>query len=92
MDPGAAEELYVRTWAEPSLDVNGVEGGSPQLQKTVIPVNAEANLSIRLAAGQTIAALDGPAEAMMRRWISKTPALAFPCLDPGEGFSLAPRL
>ena len=34
------------------LDVNGVQGGSAQLQKTVIPVTAEANLSIRLVAGQ----------------------------------------
>jgi acetylornithine deacetylase/succinyl-diaminopimelate desuccinylase-like protein len=51
-DATAAEELYLRTWAEPSVDVNGIEGGSPQLQKTVIPVVAEANLSIRLAPGQ----------------------------------------
>jgi len=51
-DPAAADELYLRTWAEPSVDVNGVESGSPQLQKTVIPVVAEANLSLRLAPGQ----------------------------------------
>jgi acetylornithine deacetylase/succinyl-diaminopimelate desuccinylase-like protein len=51
-DSEAAEEFYVRTWGEPSIDVNGVEAGSPQLQKTVIPVVAEANLSIRLAPGQ----------------------------------------
>ena len=54
MDDRAAEEFYVRTWGEPSLDVNGIEGGSPHFQKTVIPVTAEANLSIRLAAGQKI--------------------------------------
>jgi acetylornithine deacetylase/succinyl-diaminopimelate desuccinylase-like protein len=36
------------------VDVNGIEGGSPQLQKTVIPVLAEANLSIRLAPGQRV--------------------------------------
>ena len=51
-DPKAAEEFYMRTWAEPALDVNGLEGGSPQLQKTVLPVLAEANVSIRLAPGQ----------------------------------------
>ena len=32
--------------------MNGLEGGSPQLQKTVLPVLAEANVSIRLAPGQ----------------------------------------
>jgi acetylornithine deacetylase/succinyl-diaminopimelate desuccinylase-like protein len=51
-DSLAAEDFYVRTWAEPAVDVNGIEGGSPQLQKTVLPVQAEANVSIRLAPGQ----------------------------------------
>ena len=37
LDAAAGEEFYVRTWAEPSLDVNGIAGGSPFLQKTVIP-------------------------------------------------------
>jgi acetylornithine deacetylase/succinyl-diaminopimelate desuccinylase-like protein len=52
VDSTAAEEFYLRTTAEPALDVNGIEGGSPQLQKTVLPVLAEANLSVRLAPGQ----------------------------------------
>ena len=33
-------------------DVNGFFGGEPHLQKTVLPVTAEANVSIRLAPGQ----------------------------------------
>ncbi len=66
MDATAAEELYVRTWAEPSLDVNGVEGGSPQLQKTVIPCGAEANLSIRLAPGQTVDEIVPEVERLLR--------------------------
>ena len=51
-DPRAADEFYVRTFAEPALDVNGIESGSPHLQKTVLPVRADANVSIRLAPGQ----------------------------------------
>ena len=51
-DAAAAEEFYLRTWAEPSVDVNGIAGGSPILQKTVIAVEAEANVSIRLVADQ----------------------------------------
>jgi acetylornithine deacetylase/succinyl-diaminopimelate desuccinylase-like protein len=51
-DAGAAEEFYLRTFAEPALDVNGIESGSPHLQKTVLPVHAAANVSIRLAPGQ----------------------------------------
>jgi acetylornithine deacetylase/succinyl-diaminopimelate desuccinylase-like protein len=50
--PGAADELYVRTFADTSLDVNGIAGGSPDLVKTVLPVEARANVSIRLAPGQ----------------------------------------
>jgi acetylornithine deacetylase/succinyl-diaminopimelate desuccinylase-like protein len=52
MDPRAAEDFYVRTTAEPALDVNGIESGSPHAQKTVLPVRADANVSIRLAPGQ----------------------------------------
>ncbi|HEX3805064.1 MAG TPA: M20/M25/M40 family metallo-hydrolase, partial [Solirubrobacteraceae bacterium] len=58
-DPGAAAEFYIRTTAEPALDVNGIESGSPHLEKTVLPVRAVANVSVRLAPGQqpeTIAA------------------------------------
>jgi acetylornithine deacetylase/succinyl-diaminopimelate desuccinylase-like protein len=66
IDTRAAEEFYVRTWAEPALDVNGIEGGSPQLQKTVLPVLAEANLSIRLAPGQDPMEIAPVAERLMR--------------------------
>ncbi len=58
-DPAAVEEFYIRTTAEPALDVNGIEAGSPHLEKTVLPVRASANVSVRLAPGQdpdTIAA------------------------------------
>jgi acetylornithine deacetylase/succinyl-diaminopimelate desuccinylase-like protein len=50
--PGAAEEFYLRTYADTSLDVNGIASGSPDLVKTVLPVEARANVSMRLAAGQ----------------------------------------
>jgi acetylornithine deacetylase/succinyl-diaminopimelate desuccinylase-like protein len=65
-DPKAAQEFYVRTFAEPALDVNGVEGGSPQLQKTVLPVLAEANLSIRLAPGQSVETIAPEVERLLR--------------------------
>jgi len=65
-DPDAARDFYVRTWAEPALDVNGVEGGSPQLQKTVLPVMAEANVSIRLAPGQDPSVVAPEVERLLR--------------------------
>jgi len=89
-DGYAAEEFYLRTWGEPSLDVNGVEGGSPQLQKTVIPALAEANLSIRLAPGQEPAVIGPEVERLLREaappgaevevelWASSPPGLIPP--------------
>ena len=65
-DPRAAEEFYLRTTAEPALDVNGIVGGSPVLQKTVLPVEAEANLSIRLAPGQDVETIAATLEQLLR--------------------------
>jgi acetylornithine deacetylase/succinyl-diaminopimelate desuccinylase-like protein len=66
VDPRAAEEFYLRTTAEPSLEVNGILGGSPTLQKTVLPVHAEANLSIRLAPGQDVEEIADALEQLLR--------------------------
>jgi acetylornithine deacetylase/succinyl-diaminopimelate desuccinylase-like protein len=65
-DPRAAEEFYLRTTAEPALDVNGISGGSPVLQKTVLPVFAEANVSIRLAPGQDVEEIAAAVERLLR--------------------------
>jgi acetylornithine deacetylase/succinyl-diaminopimelate desuccinylase-like protein len=65
-DPRAAEEFYLRTFGEPSLDVNGIETGSPHLQKTVLPVEAVANLSVRLAPGQKVDEIAPELERLLR--------------------------
>jgi acetylornithine deacetylase/succinyl-diaminopimelate desuccinylase-like protein len=49
---GAADDFYLRTFADTSLDVNGFASGSPDLVKTVLPVEARANVSLRLAPRQ----------------------------------------
>ena len=66
-DARAAEEFYLRTCARPALEVNGIEGGSPHLQKTVLPVRASANVSIRLAPGQDAAVIG----AALKRLLSE---------------------
>jgi acetylornithine deacetylase/succinyl-diaminopimelate desuccinylase-like protein len=66
MDAGAGDDFYVRTWAEPSVDVHGIAGGSPTLIKTVLPVEAEANLSIRLAPGQDAGEIGETMERLLR--------------------------
>jgi acetylornithine deacetylase/succinyl-diaminopimelate desuccinylase-like protein len=89
-DTRAAGDFYLRTWAEPAVDVNGIAGGEPHLQKTVLPVAAEANVSIRLAPGQDPdeiapiferlirdAAPEG-ADVELERWSSASPGLIPP--------------
>jgi acetylornithine deacetylase/succinyl-diaminopimelate desuccinylase-like protein len=66
LDQTAAEAFYLRTTAEPSVSVNGIEGGSPTLQKTVLPVEARANVSIRLAPGQSPAEIVPVFERLLR--------------------------
>jgi acetylornithine deacetylase/succinyl-diaminopimelate desuccinylase-like protein len=65
-DDRAAADFYLRTFAEPALDVNGIVSGSPHLQKTVLPVEAVANVSIRLAPGQKVEEIAPEVERMLR--------------------------
>ena len=77
----------MRTWAEPAVTVNGLVGGEPHLQKTVLPVFAEANVSIRLAPGQDPDEIAPVFERLLReaapegtdveveRWASAAPGL-----------------
>ena len=89
-DDRAADEFYLRTWAEPAIDVHGLAGGSPHLQKTVLPVHAVANVSMRLAPGQKVEqvapiferllreAAPAGAEVDVQLWASGPPALISP--------------
>ncbi|HUO73701.1 MAG TPA: M20/M25/M40 family metallo-hydrolase [Solirubrobacteraceae bacterium] len=66
MDARAAEEFYLRTFAEPALAVNGLDSGSPYVEKTVIPATAAANVSIRLAVGQQVEQIAAAFERLVR--------------------------
>jgi acetylornithine deacetylase/succinyl-diaminopimelate desuccinylase-like protein len=65
-DVDAAEDFYLRTFAGPAVDVNGIQGGEPALTKTVLPVLAEANVSIRLAPGQDAEQIAAAFERLLR--------------------------
>ena len=65
-DESAAEEFWLRTTAEPSVDVNGILGGKPGLRNTTVPVAAEANFTIRLAPGQEVERIAAAAERLVR--------------------------
>ncbi|MSO57536.1 MAG: M20/M25/M40 family metallo-hydrolase [Thermoleophilia bacterium] len=66
MDATAERDFWLRTTSEPTVEVNGIEGGSARLQKTVLPVEALANISVRLAPGQR-ASVIGPVMARLLR-------------------------
>src|SRR5581483_706493 len=76
MDARAAEEFYVRTFAEPTVEIHGIEGGSPRLQKTVIPVEAHANVSMRLAPGQVVDEIVVVFERLLREAVPEGADLA----------------
>jgi acetylornithine deacetylase/succinyl-diaminopimelate desuccinylase-like protein len=65
-DPRAGAEFYSRTWAAPSFDVNGLYGGTTFMGKTVLPVQAGAFLSTRLAPGQDQAEIARALEQLLQ--------------------------
>ncbi|HVD05864.1 MAG TPA: M20/M25/M40 family metallo-hydrolase [Gemmatimonadaceae bacterium] len=66
LDPNAARDFYDRTWAEPSLDVNGIFGGKPDFVNTTLIVEAHARFTIRLAPGQDPDTVGSAAEKLFR--------------------------
>jgi acetylornithine deacetylase/succinyl-diaminopimelate desuccinylase-like protein len=60
---GAAGQFWERTGAEPSVDVNMLSAGEP---RTVIPSVARAQLSIRLAPGQSAPEIAAEVERLLR--------------------------
>jgi acetylornithine deacetylase/succinyl-diaminopimelate desuccinylase-like protein len=89
LDARAAEEFYIRTWAEPSADVVGILGGKPGLRNTTLSVFASGEFTIRLAPGQDVQAIGATAEKLLRdatpagadveiRWDGSPPGLVHP--------------
>jgi acetylornithine deacetylase/succinyl-diaminopimelate desuccinylase-like protein len=66
LDPNAADQFYIRTFAEPSADVTGFLGGKPGLRNTTLSVKAAGQVTIRLAPGQDFHTIGTTAEKLMR--------------------------
>ena len=88
VSPDAPAEFYERVGARPSLDVNVIAGGEP---RTVVPADARASVSLRLAAGQDPQRMRSVIEGLMRDALPAGAELelsshvAAPVLfDPGE--------
>ena len=63
LSAGAAAEFWERTGAAPAVDVNMLAGGEP---RTLIPSVARAQLSVRLAPGQSAAEIGAAVERLLR--------------------------
>ena len=64
-DAKAADEFYLRTTAETSVEVNGILGGKPGLKNTTVVSEAQANFTVRLAPGQTPEAVAPEVERLL---------------------------
>ncbi len=84
MDSTAARDFWLRTTSEPTVEINGISGGSPTLQKTVLPVQAEANLSVRLAPGQSSAVIAPIVERLLREAVPAGATLDIVLWSTGE--------
>jgi acetylornithine deacetylase/succinyl-diaminopimelate desuccinylase-like protein len=73
VSPAAIEgvEFYRRTGADASLSINGIAGGDAENLRTIIPARAIAQLSVRIAPGQSGVAVR---EALERRLREAAPA------------------
>ena len=69
--PRAAAGFYERTWADASIDVNGLESGDAGQRRTIVPATASVRVSVRVALGQSAA---GVAEALERILREAAPA------------------
>ncbi|HYN36738.1 MAG TPA: peptidase dimerization domain-containing protein, partial [Actinomycetota bacterium] len=58
--------FYERNWGHASLDVNGVTGGDAVQRRTIIPADASAKFTIRLAPGQGAKQIGNVTEELMR--------------------------
>ncbi len=90
-DATAAAEFYVRTCAEPSVDVHHIEGGEA---RTIVPATAAADLSVRLAPGQRSAEIAPALEALLRGGLPPLAELRITCerAEPSRSDPAVPAL
>jgi acetylornithine deacetylase/succinyl-diaminopimelate desuccinylase-like protein len=88
--PGAAAEFYERTWADTSVDVNGIESGDALQRRTIIPCTASARITSRIALGQDGSEIAATLERILRA--AAPPGVQIELdVEPGEpaGFDAA---
>jgi acetylornithine deacetylase/succinyl-diaminopimelate desuccinylase-like protein len=87
-DAGAAAEFYIRTTAEPSLDVHRIEGG--QARTIVVPF-VTADLSVRIVGGQRSEEIARNLEQLLRGALPEGAEMTFSA-DRAEASAFDPEL
>ena len=89
-DERAAEDFYVRTFAEPTFEVTGIQSGSPLLARTAIPAEAIANVSLRLAPGQKAQEIFPVVERLLHEAVPEGAELEVELLSSAEPGLVSP--
>lgn len=63
---GSADSYYVQNWADASLDVNGIAGGDAEQVRTIVPSEAHAKFTMRLAPNQDAKGMAAELERLLR--------------------------
>jgi acetylornithine deacetylase/succinyl-diaminopimelate desuccinylase-like protein len=74
-DATAARDFHQRTRAEPALTITGIHSGEVSQFSASIPVEAEANIMLRLVAGQSAGTVAAEAERLLREAIPSEASL-----------------
>ncbi len=89
--PDVGEQgFYEAIVAEPAVDVNGIITGESELVKTVLPVQARANVSIRLAPGQDTDEIVAAFERLLRNAAPAEADLSIICVNASAASRVDP--
>ena len=82
--------FYEAIVAEPAVDVSGISTGESELVKTVLPVRARANVSIRLAPGQDTTEIVSAFERLLRSAAPANADLSIVCVNTSAASRVDP--
>ena len=82
--------LYEAIVARPAVDINGINVGEAELVKTVLPVKAHANVSMRLAPGQNTELMVNSFERLMRAAAPSNADVSITCVNASPASRVDP--